>query len=173
MYFLFIGLGLAAFFFLVVLVFAIMQRSKGDTIIHPEDEGEMDYDGLEDKEFLCRNCGDVVDAFDEECNNCGAELDPEFECQYCGEFIDDPRELVCPSCGEALLSEVTVCPACNSVCPNSATHCEVCNSDFWSPIYLSPRKVPRFVPPEEPEEGEEEEGEGGGEEGEESYEEDY
>ena len=138
-------------------------RSQGTVVVHPESEGELDYDGLEDKEFLCRNCGEPIDPFDDECMECGAQFELEFECQYCGEMIDDPRELVCPSCGEALITEVSVCPGCNSVVNNEATHCEVCGDDFWSPIFLSPRKAPKFNPPEYPEEEKEE----GGEEGEE------
>jgi len=157
---------------LVTIGFIAYLRSQGTVVVHPESEGELDYDGLEDKEFLCRNCGEPIDPYDDECMECGAQFELEFECQYCGELIDDPRELVCPSCGEALLNEVTVCPGCNAVVHNEATHCEVCGDDFWSPLYLSPRKKPRFTPPEYPE-GEEEEREEGGEEGEEEEEGNY
>ena len=163
-----IGICVCVFMLLVALGFAWFIRSKGATVIMPDESGDFDYDGFEDKEFLCRACGEPIDPFDDECPGCGAELETEFECQYCGELIDDPRELVCPACGEALLTEVTVCPSCNSVVPNNSNHCEVCGSDYWSPIYLSPRKSPKFIPPPEPEEGEEEEG---GEE--ETEEEDY
>ncbi len=158
MYLLIAGLIVIGVVLLLAVVLAVFVfKSKGTTYItHPDDQGDVDYDGLEDKEFLCRNCGDVVDPFDEECPNCGSELETEFECQYCGELVEDPRELVCPACGEALMDEVTVCPSCTSIVPNNANHCEVCGDDFWSPLYLSPRKVPKFVPPDEPEEQEEE-----------------
>ncbi len=172
MFYLLIAAGIVFVVMLLVTIgFIAYLRSQGTVVVHPEGEGELDYDGLEDKEFLCRNCGEPIDPFDDECMECGAQFEMEFECQYCGEMIDDPRELVCPSCGEALITEVTVCPSCNSVVNNEATHCEVCGDDFWSPLYLSPRKVPKFNPPEYPEEGEEEVGEGGEEEGEEEIEE--
>lgn len=154
-------IGAAAVFVVMLIIiglFIMFQRSRGDQVIEASaayDE-EMDYDGLEDKDFVCRNCGDVVDPFDEECPSCGYELTLEFECPYCHGDIDDPRELVCPHCGEALMKEVTVCPDCESVVPNSATHCEVCGADFWSPIFLSPRKQPKFQPPEYPDREEEE-----------------
>jgi hypothetical protein len=166
MWLLYVGIGVFVLMLIVTIGFIAYLRSQGTVVVHPESEGELDYDGLEDKEFLCRNCGEPIDPYDDECMECGAQFEMEFECQYCGEMIDDPRELVCPSCGEALITEVSVCPGCNSVVNNEATHCEVCGDDFWSPIFLSPRKVPKFNPPEYPEE-EEEGGEGGEEEEEE------
>ena len=122
-------------------------------------EEELDYDGLEDKDFRCRECGEIVDPFDEACSSCGAEFEIEFECPYCDEMIGDPRDLVCPSCGENLTREPAICPNCAAVVPSTSNHCDVCGVDYWSPIFVEKKRDRPFTPPppREPEPKKEEE----------------
>lgn len=158
-----IWLILAVIAFVVVLaiagIFVMFLRSSGSSIESAGDE-DLDYDGLEDKVFRCRECGEEIDPFDEACPSCGAEFEAEmFECPYCGDMISDPRDLVCPSCGENLTREPAICPNCSAVVPSTSTHCDVCGVDYWSPIFVEKKKDRPFTPPppREPEPKKEEE----------------
>jgi len=83
-----------------------------------DDEGaEEPTVGADGRFTVCANCGEPIDAADEECPACGVDLCPDCGyplgpedtiCPHCGaEF-----SFSCPNCGEDLAADADVCPHC-------------------------------------------------------------
>ena len=53
----------------------------------------------------------------------------EFNCPYCGEIIEIGTEK-CPACNESLLDIYMVCPACAENIPKNSTKCPICGENL-------------------------------------------
>jgi rRNA maturation endonuclease Nob1 len=144
----FVALG-AFLAVLAIAGIAILLMGRSGSSVESAGDEDLNYDGL-DKDFRCRECGEILDdPYQESCPSCGAEFEEEFECPYCGEMIDTDtvRGLVCPNCGENLTREPAICPGCAAMVPAESTHCDVCGTDFWSAILIEKKKDRPFTPP--------------------------
>ncbi|MBN1389027.1 MAG: carboxypeptidase regulatory-like domain-containing protein [Candidatus Thermoplasmatota archaeon] len=106
-----IGLIAIVVLLIIVIVYYLLNRPKEAP--YEEEGGRRRYGGrregpayapddeeLAEGDFLCPQCGNVVEAGDTICPQCGSE------------FEDDMFE--CPECGSSIPADAVTCPECNA-----------------------------------------------------------
>jgi RNA polymerase subunit RPABC4/transcription elongation factor Spt4 len=90
-----------------------------------EDEDEPQAEEPDGEEIVradfCSNCGEPIDAEDEECASCGADL-----CPDCGTALAEDDD-ACPHCGAEFIFS---CPECDTDLPADADVCPNCGYTF-------------------------------------------
>ncbi|WP_405315354.1 double zinc ribbon domain-containing protein [Methanobrevibacter sp.] len=82
----------------------------------------------------CKNCGAEVQPDDEFCQECGSQIDPNaITCNSCGAKLKKGMKF-CTECGQAIIEEINFCENCGNEIEEGEEFCSECGNDLNIPL---------------------------------------